>query len=131
MADLKTEILAIQNALDVLLTQMLEAREGRSAKQVQVIAKRELELISAADFHGKDVPTREQSAVNLIVKYPVEGACRYAVVLLGRRLAELVANDYATMLEVSDQVAERDPKREGRRKSILNSAWDGIGFWHA
>lgn len=131
MADLETEMRLIEDALDALLTRMLEEREGKTTKQVENIARREMELISIAPLQREHVPSREQSAISLIVKYQVEGACRYGVVLLGRRLADLVGNDFKKMLEVSDRVAERDAQRDGRRKSILNSAWDGIGSWRA
>jgi hypothetical protein len=117
------EIDKIESALRVLLDQVVEidmrTRVGPPEPPL---------VISPSEWHGRPVPTRRDCQISSVLNNPVRGACRNAIRLLGERLFELT-NDTKAMRIIDESVS--DGPHSGKRMSILNSAWDGIGDWHA
>jgi hypothetical protein len=61
-----------------------------------------------------------------IIDNPIKGAVRAQVTSLGKELYKLLGNTDA-MREICNDVAARNPKREGWRLDIIDKAWDGVG----
>lgn len=70
----------------------------------------------------------ERTAATLILD-PIGESVRNSVVVLGERLHELGGSKL--MIDVLDDVAERDPANHARRVSIMDHRWSGIGSWVA
>lgn len=119
------DLRGIEEALDELLAVILDERDKRAGAETQGI--------TASPYAWPD-PRDKSHWQNLklqgLVARPVESACREMVKTLGRHLYRLTGS-FDAMQEAAERVADRDPPRYGRRASILNSAWDGIGGWAA
>ena len=116
-----TEIDGIKYALDELLRAAVEAKPRRSQPcepiSASVLARYTIERLI-------DCTEAERKAGDLILN-PVGEATRQAIRTLGKRLYELGGLDL--MQRVLDDVAEIDPRNEGRRIGIMDHRWDGIG----
>lgn len=115
-----------EEALHALLTALFAHRSAKASVEP-------LRTISPASVRWHrdigELPSREDSAIAALVVDPIDAACRQAVRRVGQRLHDLGGFD--AMSTAADRMAERDPVRAGRRASLLNHAWDGIGSWHA
>jgi hypothetical protein len=118
------EIGKIESALSELLDQMV-AIDMRP----RVGPPEPLRVVSASEFEFRPVPTRRDCQINSVLNQPVRAACRNAIRLLGERLFELTNDTDGQMLKVAERAS--DGPQFGRRMSIMNSAWDGVGHWHA
>ena len=74
------------------------------------------------------VLSRWECTIHAILDEPVRAALKHGIRVLGERLYELT-QDTDVMLRISE--AASDGPNEGRCAAIVNSAWDGIGDWHA
>jgi hypothetical protein len=61
-----------------------------------------------------------------IIRNPVEIALRRQLKELGKELYRAVGST-KTMVAICQDVAARDPKKEGYRSNIIDKAWDGVG----
>ncbi len=114
------EIARIERALSALLTAM-QAEEARWPEPA-------LFHIRATPFDpSKVIRSRAEMQVDQILQEPVYFACRLAVRRLGER-AHAVAGGTDGMRAIAERVADTDPARGGRLLSMLDSAWDGVGF---
>lgn len=82
-------------------------------------------LVPLGQAPMEDVPSQEESELNMIVKEPLYGACRLAIRRLGKRVFELEAN----MDDIAERVARRDPSNFPLRFDMITRAWRGVGYW--
>ena len=61
-----------------------------------------------------------------IIDDPVRTALRRQLKQLGKELYRALG-DTRAMVAICEEVAARDPKKEGYRSDIMDKAWDGIG----
>lgn len=96
-----------------------------------------LRTLIANDLNRRSRPTGSKSPVRMDMSNypsaaerfsadPIGEACREAVRNFGERLFDVLGSTDA-MRDVLNRVAEMDPARAGRRASILDHGWDGIG----
>ncbi|AWB26202.1 hypothetical protein DA075_35630 (plasmid) [Methylobacterium currus] len=76
-------------------------------------------------FVSLDDAALAQAAFDELVRDPIHYALRHGVKRLGRELHRLGGLD--AMSAAIDRVADMDPRHSGRRVSIMDSAWNGIG----
>jgi hypothetical protein len=117
----KTEIEKIEDALDVLLTQITKC-DRESAREAEGKPRR-YELICAADI--KPIG-RRQAQIERLLKEPIRSACKNAIHLLGERLFELTG-DTDAMLKTCERVAGRRRASAGYRSMLMDKTWHGIG----
>jgi hypothetical protein len=119
---LDTEVAGIKSALNALLAEMVKIdREPR--KQSGLFPVMDMADIDAWAKLGANF--READA---IVKSPVRTACRNAIRVLGERLYELL-DDTAAMRAIAEDISSG--RQYGKRISIIDSAWSGIGDWYS
>jgi hypothetical protein len=115
------EVAGIEDALDALLTVALDpARPGRYSWRSD--GPRAFNFQSVAEILAK---TRAQSHAEQIIRDPVGETARMGVRALGERLHEI--GGLELMQRVLDDVADRDKPNWGRRTSIMDNRWDGVG----
>jgi hypothetical protein len=121
--DQTSELDKIRRALDALLAAMvaidMTPRKGPPEP---------LRLVSFAELAAGPIPSRRDCQIAAVLREPVRAACRNAIRLLGERLLELLGNT-GEMAEIAESLS--DGPQYGRRASILDHAWDGIGDWCA
>lgn len=105
---------AIEDALDAVLT----AIHKHDAEQ----PKRPLKAVSFAEIVERDI----DSDVEELTEDPVGAALRQAVWRLGKKLYSILGETNA-MSSVLERVASRDPANYGKRVSIMDNRWEGIG----
>lgn len=118
------EIAGISSALHALLTVVTDdafIKRFRGHRDEEGLA---LTMAEALKF--LDQTRLERTAADL-VRDPIGEALKGAVRQLGERLHELGGLDL--MLNVLDDVADRDPRFQARRTSIMDHRWSGIGSW--
>ncbi len=76
-------------------------------------------------FVSLDDAALAQAAFDDLVRDPIRYSLRQGVKRLGRELHRLGGLD--AMSRAIDRVADMDPRHSGRRISIMDSAWNGIG----
>jgi hypothetical protein len=116
------DLAQIENALDVLLTKLLEERER---KRRAPGPKPPLRAFSAAELAEMPILSDQEIMRERIIEDPVGGAFEYAIRELGEVLFE--RGDVELMRELLERVASRHPKSYGQRATILDHKWDGIG----
>ena len=116
---LSTDTEGLEQALDALLTAMAEDEAKRSETTLGLV------MVKPAHLSGP-VPTRSEMELAQILREPVYFACRMAVRRLGERTFTITGSTDG-MRDVADRVAGQMPAQFGRRLSVLNSAWDGVG----
>lgn len=113
---------AVERALDLTLAALLDHRTRQERQQQD-------QDLSPAGFvllALRKPPTRAESALQALLRDPVEHALGTALADLGRHLFDLTGT-VEGMREACDRVADLDPARASCRVSILDAAWDGIG----
>ena len=73
------------------------------------------------------LPTRQQSFFKRLATDPAGAALRWTVRLIGERLHEL--GGMRLMVDACQRLADRDEPNWGRRTSIIDAGWNGIGDW--
>jgi hypothetical protein len=114
----------IVDALDRLLSAMIEHDKQRDKERSGTPAATPFQALTKLE----DLPTRAESEIKALLKTPVRSALKQAV----RRLGEVtfqVTSDLGQMQDIAEAAASRDDRHYGRRASIINSAWNGIGGW--
>lgn len=119
-----TDVQQVEAALDALLTAILAMREEsvrppRGPVQAGTLA---VEYV-----HRLESWTPAQRAAERLLSRPVNIALRDAVRTLGVRLHEM--GGVKLMTDACYRVAEADPSTTGRRLSVVDAQWDGIGDW--
>lgn len=105
----------IRDALDALLKARLEHDQ-----RCDEMPPKPIKFVRFDNFDAT------RSRFEGIIEDPVRAALRRVMNDLGKELFKLVGS-IEVMLAICNEVASRDPKREGRRLSIIDSAWNGIG----
>lgn len=113
-----TEVSLIEEALDTLLTAAIDAPPRKPEPQP-------IEPIRMADIETIMGRTEAERKTLDLIANPVGIACRIGIRWLGQRLFEIGGLDL--MHRVIDDVAARDLRNAGRRLSIMDHRWDGIG----
>ncbi len=113
------ETKGIEGALDALLRAMVK---DEAKWPVVPIAASPLKFFDLSE----PVSTRAKMEVTQILRQPVYFALRLAVRRMGQQ-AFSVTGSTDGMREVAERVAGMVPAQYGRRASMLDSAWDGIG----
>jgi hypothetical protein len=111
----RAELCRIEEALDALLTACENHQPPAS----------EIRILSTAEFC-------KQSPVESLLNDPIGRALRLGIKKLGGRLHQLGGTDF--MRSVAERVADMRDGFFGRRLSVLDHAFDGIGagskdFW--
>jgi hypothetical protein len=111
----RSELSRIEQALDTLLTAIENHQPPTS----------EIRILSAAEFC-------KQSPVESLLNDPIGRALRLGIKKLGGRLHQLGGTDL--MRSVAERVADMRCGFSGRRLSVMDHAFDGIGigskdFW--
>lgn len=122
-----TETARIEAALDALLTASIRDDRERPPSSVGGAIRADVLINEAIERLTTWTPAQREA--HALLQRPVSEALRQAVRTLGERLHELGGEDL--MLEVCDRVSALDPANEGRRSSIMDHRWDGIGDWYA
>lgn len=110
------EIGRIVAALDTLLA-AIEARSIATPSRASRIA-----VFSVADL-------ARRSPIESMLDDPVGRALRLGIRRLGERLDQL--GGFPLMQDITERVADMSPRHAGRRLSILDFAFDGVGRWVA
>jgi hypothetical protein len=121
-------LVKIENALDTLLTALLKERERqRKAAQSKPI---ELRVITCADLVAMPVFSDQEAWQERILEHPLGGALELAIHEIGEVLFKKGGTDL--MRDSLERVSARHPKTYGKRVSICDVQWDGIGgkWWH-
>lgn len=115
------EVAGIEDALDALLTTIVEAdvREAKDRSREPFRIESMREVLANLD------KSRAAQAAESLIRSPVGYACRMGVRSLGERLYEIGGMDLMT--RVLDDVAEREPSKSGYRMGVMDARWDGIG----
>lgn len=116
---MSVETEGLERALDALLTAMVNDEAQRPKPPMDGISAKVLDLKGP-------VPTRSEIEVTQLLREPVYAACRIAVRRLGEQ-AFIVTGGTDGMRDVAERVADRIPALYGRRLSIMDGAWDGVG----
>jgi hypothetical protein len=118
----------IESALDTLLTALLKERE----KQRKALLSKPIEfrVISCADLVQMPVLSDQEAWQERIIEHPVAGALELAIHEIGEVLFKRGGTDL--MRDTLERVSARHPKTCGKRLSICDVQWDGIGgkWWH-
>lgn len=118
-----TEPTEAERALDVLLRLAVDHQRARDAEAAPSPA------ITATPFVWRDpatLPTRVEREVTQLLRDPIGAACRQGIRRIGEHLFKTL-DSTAGMSEAAENVAYLDPMHYGRRVSIVDHAWDGIG----
>lgn len=118
-----TELEKIEDALHRLLQAATEADRAPPLTPPRGPISASVLALEAVDRITSWTPAQRDAAA--LFMNPVAEALRLAVRTLGERLHEIGGQQLMT--EVLDRVAERDPEHWGRRVSIMDHRWDGIG----
>ena len=118
-----TETQQIEDALDALLSAATAADRSRPLRP-------DRGMISARTLMDETVQrlstwTPAQARAHNLLRRPVSELTRQGVRTLGERLFEI--GGMALMHDVLERVSERDYPNAGRRTSIMDHRWDGIG----
>lgn len=110
----------VEGALDALLSALIEQREQREAEAdpagtFEIITFSELMSTPSEVWKCRD-----------FVADPIGRSLRRGIKEAGRHLYRLLGSTTA-MGDVLERVAERNPRQYGRRASIIDHAWNGIG----
>jgi hypothetical protein len=108
----------IEHALDELLGAVLAHR----ARKNRCLRHPVLRTLRLGDWQR--LPPRGSLADFVAAADVVEKSLRWGIRRLGEALAAMGGT--ALMLEVAEQVSDRDPANAGRRLSLVDHAWDGI-----
>jgi hypothetical protein len=121
VATLSKPLAEIENALDTLLTALLKerAREWKAAKPT------ELRVISAADLVQMPILSDQEAWQERIIEQPLAGALELAIHEIGEVLFKKGGTDL--MRASLERVASRRRKTYGKRISICDVQWEGIG----
>jgi len=112
----------IKDAIDAVLRARLEYDNFLESKRTTDPIK--FEFIDMTGW-GDPVPNN-RDRLRSIIKDPVRKSLRKTLKGLGKELFQLLGNTDA-MLEVAEEVANREPKKWGHRIDIIDKTWDGIG----
>lgn len=113
------DVRSAEAALDKLLSAIIAhdtARDREACGPIKATAFRFVSLDDAA---------LAQAAFDDLVRDPIRYSLRQGVKRLGRELHRLGGLD--AMSAAIERVADMDPRHAGRRGSIMDSAWNGIG----
>ena len=116
---MKVDTDGLERALDALLTAMADDEAKWPEASLGPAIAKPLDLSSA-------VLSRSDMEVTQLVRHPVYFACRMAVRRLGQQ-AFTITGGTDGMRDVAERVADRTPALYGRRLSIMDGAWDGVG----
>jgi hypothetical protein len=117
-AQIHADIEACDRALDALLSAIINNPPPASQEPIRSTPIRWQD--------PKAIPPRGSVNLPLLIRDPIGTACRAEIRRIGVELFRLTGSTGA-MRKVAERVAERDPSKEGRRASIIDSAWNGIG----
>jgi hypothetical protein len=109
------ELADIERALDILLRAAIEADGNRPPRAWKAPEVFNLTMLGEA----------AKNPAYDIVANPLGEAARRAIKPLGQRLHMLGGT--ALMRDVSYRVADMDPSHDGRRLSIMDARWNGVG----
>lgn len=116
-----TDVEKIENALDELLTAIIE-HDVRRAKLAQL----QTPQIAETPVVGLMTKAVDEHDLGSLVQDPVRQALRYSVKRLGGHLFRLLGNTDA-MRDVLERVAARDQRHYHQRANIMDKKWGGIG----
>jgi hypothetical protein len=120
------DLAQIENALDVLLTALLDERERERRAPGP---KPPLRAFSVAELAAMPILSDQEIRRERIIESPVLGALELAIRELGEVLFE--RGDTDLMRDTLERVASRHPKSYGARVSALDHLWDEVGGrWH-
>lgn len=118
---MKADPTEAERALDVLLRFVIEHPSAGKPSESATIA--------ATPFVWRDpssFPTRAEREVTALLRDPVGAACRQGIRRIGEHLFKTLGGT-AGMSTAAENAAAMDLAHYGRRASILDHAWDGIG----
>jgi hypothetical protein len=116
------EIKRIEFALDALLNEIVE----RTQAEPKMPKAAQLTATPFKVLNLDELPPREETEAEEILKDPVGTACRYAIKRLGQHLYNQTKNT-DEMAKVLDRVADRNPRYSGLRATIMDKWWEGVG----
>lgn len=120
-----TEAQQVEAHLDAILTAIMahdaQPRKPREPGDLRPINM--ADMMAALDARQTMTPAGRY--VDDLERDPVRGALTYAVRQLGKRLYEI--GGLQAMQDACDRVAELDQSNWGRRTSVMDARWDGIG----
>lgn len=122
-----TEVAKIEAALDRLVTAAIQNRREPSLDPSKDRLVGAAELM--AGFQDSLTWTKAQREADELLERPLSATIRRGIRTLGKRLNEI--GGWELMTDVCDRVSAADPREEGRRASIIDHRWDGIGSWHS
>jgi hypothetical protein len=107
-------------ALELTLKSIIDARADRPRST-------NLPEIDPRDWHGKPIPTRDESTMEKLASNAKhrEAVAIVALRWIGERLYENGCIEL--MQDTLETVAARNPSCGGKMLSIADSKWDGIG----
>jgi hypothetical protein len=115
------DLAQIENALDVLLTELLAERKRQREAPGQ---KPPLRAFSAAELAAMPILSDREIRCKRIIEDPLAGALELAIRELGEAL--FAQGGVELMGDVLDRVAGRHPKSFGHRASLVDHAWNGV-----
>lgn len=110
----------LEDALDAVLTELIAYRLRPRFEPPEP-----MKLIHFSELLDQPIRSRRASSFLSVLRDPIEGAFLYTVRGIGEALFDLGGT--RSMKRSLENVAARDPANEGRRLSICDSRWDGIG----
>jgi hypothetical protein len=116
---------AIEDALDQLLTHLLQEREKEGKRRLASGRPSALRAFSVAELVAMPIKSDEEIWRETIINNPICGALEFAIHEVGEALFQRGGTDL--MRDVLERVASCHPKSYGRRVSVLDCKWDGIG----
>lgn len=119
-----TEIQEIEASLDAILTAITLHDEKPRTDGPRVFKTYSIDELMK-EFDENQARTEEGRFAHKLRRDPVREALCYALRRLGKRLHEI--GGLNAMIEACDRVADMDERRWGKRTSIMDHRWDGIG----
>jgi hypothetical protein len=110
----------LEDAIDAVLTELIAYRLRPRCGPPEP-----MKSIHFSKLLDKPIRSRRACSFLGVLRDPIEGAFLYTVRGIGEALFDLGGT--RSMKKSLENVAARDPANEGRRLSICDSRWDGIG----
>lgn len=119
-----TEVQQIEASLDTLLAAIILHDQRPRTEPLEFKSYSLADL--SREFEEDQARTEEGRFAHRLRDDPVRAALCYAVRRLGKRLYEV--GGLEAMTDACDRVAEMDEAHWGKRTSIMDHRWNGIGF---
>ena len=118
----------IERAIDEVVSTLVAYRDQapKGAERARRSAERVESGASIQELLGTE---RAVLRARDLTYSPVEIGLKHSLKELGKLAFAIVGDE--KMLELAERICDLDPGNWGRRMAPIDSAWDGIGSWHA